>query len=82
MIRTFLTLPVTLLGRMPGGTLLYLFYAKPVTMQGEHGKLHPDWNLGSNGVNKQMGDLNLNWNYEPGTSGLGVGACAYSVVYI
>ena len=30
------------------GTLLYLFYAIPVIMQGKHGKSHPDKNLGSN----------------------------------
>ena len=30
------------------GTLLYLFYAIPVIMQGEHGKSHPDKNLWSN----------------------------------
>ena len=30
------------------GTLLYLFYAIPVIMQGKHGKSHPDKNLWSN----------------------------------
>ena len=38
------------------GTLLYLFYAIPVIMQGKHGKSHPDKNLGSNGDANSYGN--------------------------